>query len=813
MNKNIIYIIYFFLLVNINALAGKKDIDEPVTNYIISGNVIDEATKKPLEYATVKLLKLPDSTLVTGSISGVDGAFELNAKTGGKFLVEIHFLGYDIFTKAVELTKENNKIKLGEIKIHPDSENIDEVVVKGNKYAMDYQIDKKILHVSKQFSSVSGTAVDVLQNAPSVKVDIEGNVSLRGNSNFTVLIDDRPTVLDATEALEQIPAGMIQDIEIITNPSAKYDPEGTAGIINIITKKRSINGFSGLANLNVGLDDKYGGDILLNYRNEHFNVFVGADYNSRNYPGSMEFEQRTTQIGTDYFLNSEGDRSRQRERYSIRSGFEWFISDKTNFNLSGRYGDRESSSESFTDYSEWNSGETEKINYNSLETGTRGGYFYSISSAFTHKFKPRFHQLDASFMLYNRQGDELNVNTLYNSDGSPASSQRSTESGPGTGIRYRLNYQQKFTEALMLETGWEGRLGDSEESNGIYDFNTGTEEYEFQDIFSHDVNYNRNIQAAYALFSGQLSNLGYQVGLRTEYTYRKVDLEDTGESFDIDRWDYFPGVHLSYKLSQKDQFLGSYTRRIDRPRGWNLEPFITWSDAYNVRQGNPDLQPEYIDSYEIAYQKQFGQNAFTIEAYYRTTENKIERIRSVYRDNIIMQSFENVGKDYSLGTELILNIQATKFWETDLTGNFYQYRVEGVLDDKDFSNESFTWGVRWNNTFKLKENISMQLNPAYSGPEVEAQEIEEGYFRLDAAVMMSFMEKKLKATLQVRDVFGTSQHESTLDLADFYSHRIYRHKSPMVMLNLSWRINNYKPSKKGGRNGGVDDPGADEGEM
>jgi len=788
--------------------AKANDID-PIKKYAIKGIIIDQASKNGLEYATVKLLNLPDSTLVTGTISNESGFFELNPENNGNYLIEIYFIGYDKHIQELSVTNENSKIDLGEIKIHPSSSEIEEVIVKGNKNSMDYQIDKKVLHVSSQFTSLSGTAVDLLQNAASVQVDIEGNVSLRGNSNFTVLIDGRPTVLDANDALESIPASMIQDIEIITNPSAKYDPEGTAGIINIITKKRSLTGFSGLANLNLGLDEKYGGDLLLNYRAEHINVFVGGDYNKNKYPGNMEFEQRTTQNGIDNFLNSEGERSRSRGGYSLRTGIELFFSDKTNLNLSGRFGNQEHNSASLTNYSEWTSLDTQPLEYYSVENGDRGGNYYSFESTFTHKFKPRDHQFDASFQFSNREGNELNVNTLQDADGVIQNSQKSTENGPGASIEYRLNYQQKFNDFVGIETGWEGRIGNSQETNGIYYYNTLSGEYNFQDEFSHDVNYETNIQAAYALVKGAKSNLGYQFGFRTEYTYRTIGLEDTGESFDIDRFDYFPGLHLSYKLTDKDQLMGSYTKRINRPRGWDLEPFYTWDDAYNVRKGNPNLQPEYIDAYEIAYQKLLGDNTFTVEAYYRTTENKIERIRQVYDENVILRTVENVGTDYSLGTEFVFNTKLTKFWDVDMTANFYDYRVKGQLLEQNFDQHSFTWGVRMNNTFVIKPNITLQMNPSYSGPQLEAQEIEEGSFRVDAALKMSFLEKKLQATLQVRDVFGTAKHESTLDTPLYYTHLIYTHKSPMLMLNLSWRIKNYKTSKpertNGGEGGGEDD--------
>jgi hypothetical protein len=248
--------------------------------------------------------------------------------------------------------------------------------------------------------------------------------------------------------------------------------------------------------------------------------------------------------------------------------------------------------------------------------------------------------------------------------------------------------------------------------------------------------------------------------------------------------------------------MASYSRRIDRPRGWYLEPFITWSDAYNVRRGNPDLQPEYIDSYEIGYSKDIGEHSLSAELYYRKTKNRIERIRSVYSENIILHTFENVGTDYALGTEIILNMLPLKSWESSLSGNFYDYRVKGEFNEQSFDNSSFNWSLRWNNLVNITKTTRIQLTPAYHSPEVEAQETEEGYFVMHGAIRQTLIENHLDATLQFRDLLSTAKHESEIFSTDFYNYRLYTHKSPIVMLNVTWKINNYKNGRDENQNGG-----------
>ena len=771
--------------------------------YRVTGKVMDESTGQPMEYATVTLLNYPDSTLVGGIATGVDGKFELGFKTSGKYILKVGFIGYERYFRNIEVNENtsNRTFQAGEILIHPLTANIQEVTVRANQSAVEYQIDKKVVHVEEQYTAISGNAVDVLENVPSIQVDIEGNISLRGNSNFTVLIDDRPTVLEANDALQQIPAGMIKDIEIITNPSAKYDPEGTAGIINIITKKRTLQGLSGIAHLDVGLGDKYGGDFLLNYRTEHFNFYGGADYTDRQYPGFVEERNRSYIQDTTFFLNSDGDRTRNRQRLSGRVGVEWFPNDKNTLSLSARYGSRGGEHVSTTTYEEWNNFSAAPATYSSKETSERGGDFFALNSEFSHQFSSKDHKLDLQLMYYLREGEDNSVNLLRNSQDEIRNGQKSLEGGPGMGMRYRINYQQPFSKAFNMEVGAQGRWGDSEEWNEMYYYNTTSDSYVLQPRFSHESDYANSTHAGYALAKGEWNNLGYQFGVRGEYTFRDIRLLSTGDQFSIDRWDFFPSVHFSYQLPDNHQLMASYSRRIDRPRGWYLEPFLTWSDAYNVRRGNPNLVPEYIDSYEIGYQKEFDRNSISVEAYYRSTENRIERVRSVYQENIMLQTFENVGTDYSLGTELMLNLTPFEWWETSLTGNFYEYRVKGQLNDVDFNRHSFTWSMRWGQIFNITDNTRLQLNPFYQSPEVEAQEKEEGFFAIHGALRQSFMNNKLNLTLQVRDIFGTARFESETDGIDFYSYRLYRHESPIVMLNLTWRINNYRNGRRNNRGG------------
>ncbi|MGM0552015.1 MAG: TonB-dependent receptor domain-containing protein [Bacteroidota bacterium] len=807
MRNHFLALTILFVFIGFTSHSQQAPVERP--SYTIEGKVVDQSSKKAMEYATVVLLSERDSSQVNGIVSSSTGHFKMKVQQTGNYILSVGFIGFKTEYIPVQITENNRHTDVGTISLHAKQEELGEVVVKANEHDVEYQIDKKVVHVAEQYSAISGSAVDILENVPSVQVDIEGNISLRGNSNFTVLIDDRPTVLEAADALQQIPAGMIKNIEIITNPSAKYDPEGTGGIINIITKKRTLQGVSGISHLNVGLDEKYGGDFLLNYRTEEFNFFVGADYNKRSYPGYITEERRTYGPDTTFYLTADGDRERQRESYSMRGGIEWSPNDKNMFNVQARYGSRSHQSLSNTNYQEWNSYETTPLNYTNRGDSERSGEFVSLQSNYERTFSSKKHKLSLELMLYQHDGEEESINTLLDETKAINFSQKSTEKGPSQGLRYRVNYTQPFTDEFNLEAGLQGRYRDSEESNEMFNYDSATDDYLFQPQFSHEVEYKRNIHAGYALVRGERNSFGYQLGLRGEYTYRDINLMESNENFNIDRFDLFPTAHFSYHLPNDQQFMASYSRRIDRPRGWYLEPFYTWSDAYNIRRGNPDLEPEYINSYEMGYQNTFGSNSVSMEVYYRTTKNRIERIRSVYDSKVTLRTYENVGTDYSLGTELMVNMTPVQWWESSLTGNFYNYRVKGEFNGVDFDKESFTWSLRWSQLFSLTETTRLEINPMYHSPEVEAQEREEGFFYVHGAVRQSFMNNKLNVTLQVRDIFSTGKHESTIEGANFYNYRLYEHEAPMVMLNITWRINNYKNGKRNGRGGDMN--GMDQG--
>ena len=787
-------LLFLFLLIPIISSFSQQR--ENFSGGTISGVVIDSVSNQKIEYANIVILSKNDSSLITGTVTDVEGKFIITQIRPGEYLADVRFIGFIDKRFEVSINRNNLNINLGEIYIHAEAINLDNVVVEGERSPVSYQLDKKVIDVTQMQNVISGNAADVLENVPSVTVDIEGNVSLRGSGSFTVLIDGRPTLIDAQDVLQQTPASSIKSIEIITNPSAKYNPEGTAGIINIILKKNQNIGMSGIMNANAGLNEKYGGDFLFEYKTEGVNTNFGIDYNRRFFPGESREEQRFTINNSTSFLNSNGDRKWGRISFGVRGGIEFLLGEKDILSIGGRYNDREGQMSSLLNYS------LLPLDSSYVSSGNRyrNGDGYNISMNYLHNFNSDGHQVKAELDYGSDNSDESTITSEF-FNGVQTSGKKTTESGPEKEFEGKLDYTLPLGENKKFEAGIQGEAEMSDENTSLYDYSSIEGSFILQPQFSNRAKYNTSELALYSLYADQFGNFSLQGGLRGEYTFRTIEINEQNQEFKIDRWDYFPSMHSSYKFSEGQQLMASYTRRIHRPGGWDLEPFITWMDANNVRRGNPSIKPEFIDSYEFGFQTFIGKAVLSSELYYRFTKNKIDRVQSIYSEedslrNVTLNTSENIGKDYSLGSELMLILDPLEFWNINLMGNLYNYKIEGVLFNEAFSRESFSWNSRFNNVFKVSKSTTFQFNLNYNSPTVSSQGEREGFFTADVSAKQDFFERKLSLTIQVRDVFSTAKHEFTSQGVDFFRYNYFTRESPMVMLNLRYNFNNFKQENR-----------------
>lgn len=790
------YILSVLIIINsfsITSLSQQRQGNFPGGS--ISGKVLDSATKHTIEYANIVVISSRDSSMITGGVTNSEGKFNLTLNKPGNFRVEVRFIGYDTEILNATIEPGSLNVDLGEILIHPSAINLSDVVVQGDRSPVTYEIDKKVINPDQMQTVISGNAADVLANVPSVQVDIEGNVSLRGSQNFTVLIDGRPSLLDPQDALQQISASSIDKIELITNPTAKYDAEGTSGIINIILKKNLGQGWNGIVNANAGMYDTYGGSFLFNYQ-DGFKVSFGLDYNERNFPGDQA-QNNIYYLQTDTSLiNSIGEVNRGRTAFEGRAGIEFSVSENDQFNFGFRSGKRKGARTSNLNYLQTSTLDPTIVEYLGKSDRSREGTYYAINTNYTKTFNSSGHQLLAELVLSKQNSNEY-TNTSEFDDVGQFGGKNTKEFGPSTDLRWKIDYTLPFSENNKFETGYQGEIDQSTDNNELYEFNLESNEYVIRPEFSNQTNYYDDQQAFYVMYSDIFWQTNFQAGLRAEYTYRNIEVPLINQTFNIDRIDYFPSLHASHKFSALSTVMASYSRRINQPRGWALEPFPTWMDANNVRIGNPDLLPEFIDSYEAGVQTAIGDISISTELYYRMTTYKIESVRTALEDYVTLTTFSNVGEDYSLGAELMLIFNPVSFWNINFMGNIFNYRIEGSILDEPFSNESFNWQSRMNNTFKLWSSTQIQFNTNYTSPTVTSQGEWAGYFSSDLSIRQELISNVLAVTLQIRDLFGTTKREYTSQGTNLYNYNYFDMHTPALIFNLRYTFNNYKPKREG----------------
>ncbi|MDX8338093.1 outer membrane beta-barrel family protein [Draconibacterium sp. IB214405] len=777
----------------------------------IVGTIVDKNSDSPMEFANIAVYTKADSILVTGGITNENGQFEITDITYGDYYLEANFIGFDK-TNVVDITldRSNRVYDAGSINLSPSTVALGEVNVVADKAAVEYKLDKKVVNVSQVISAIGGTAVDVLENTPSVQVDIEGNVSLRGSGNFTVLIDGRPSVLSGSDALRQIPSSAIENIEIITNPSAKYEPDGAAGIINLVMKKNSMNGLNGIVNASVGTGEKYRGDFMLNYRMDKVNLFIGADWTDEINNGGMSATRETYSNDTTEFLNMKGDRNWIRGGHRFKGGADIYLSDVTTLTLSGETGTSERGNEGGGRTENYTVPASEDIFSITEETSDRNNDFYTLNMNFQHKFDDKGHRIEATAFYSDESGTDNEIEGELLADGNyyPTSeylSRVSTfETEDERDIRLKLDYTYPFSEDGKFEAGYQGRLESEDETLEFRDYDQASDSWIINNEYSSSTDFQRDIHAVYSTYSNKLGKVAYMAGLRGELTIREIKNSKATDVSTLNRFDLFPTTHFSYPIMKTADLTASYSRRINRPNGRDLDPTPNYFNRYAIRFGNPDLKPEYTNSYELGFMKRFGETRSFMSAdlFRRVTNNKIDRTQELGEDGVIYMYTDNFDKDYSTGVEVTANLSYKKWLTVNTSVNVYDYKITGEIDGESIDQQSTNWGGRMNTTFKISQSSRFQVNAFFRGKSVSAQGESGAMFFTNFSYRQEFLDNKLSATVSFRDPFGTGRFERTSYGDDFKSWFRFEREPRVVMLTLSYKLNNFKEDRRGNRGGG-----------
>jgi outer membrane receptor protein involved in Fe transport len=769
----------------------------------VTGTIIDANSGQPVQYASIAIYRAKDSTLLTGAMSQADGSFTIGELPYGKFYAVVTFLGYrKQKVNGILLIPTQKIASLGAVKISPSSNMLQTVEITGSAPPVSYQIDKKVVNIAQNVTAAGGTLADALQNAPSIQTDVEGNITLRGSSNYTVLVDGRPSPVSGSEALQQIPANLVQSVEIITNPSAKYDAEGSAGILNIIMKKQRIQGASGVFNATAGTGGKYSANLNLNYKISKFNFTLGGDVTDMKFAIKSYMNNVDTlgnQILKNQFANGSGNFHRQGK--GINAGIDYVIDDKNSLTLTGSMGSRTFSRPLTASYHD---------EYENLINSTSSDIYYLNNS--TPKFERNYSTLNLDYLLkLDKKGQQLSASAYFSSGpdnnfsslnldttdanwkslGKKDITQQSGQNETETELRTKVDYTLPIGAKGKLETGYQGTYSNS---NGNYYLQNYIENTWVEDTSLRDkLNFKDQIQAGYVTFSNSMPLFDYMLGLRSEYEDRRLNQEIQNAKYKVHRIDFFPSIHLSRQLPWKLQLQASYTRRIDRPRDWNIDPFVVHLDPQTIRKGNPGLKPEFANSYELNLQKTLNGSSFvSIEGYLRQTSDLIQQISSFEpATQITTTTFANIDHDRSLGAEFMVYLEPVRWFNLNSSFNVYNYHMFGT-PIPGIANSTNTWNIRVNPTVHISKQTTIQLSYFYNAPNVTAQGKRSGFYFSSLGIRQSLFKQRGNLILQVRDLVGQTNFVFTSESADQYRYNKFQRESKVFMLTFNYRINNYK---------------------
>jgi hypothetical protein len=792
----------------------------------ISGKIIDNQDKKPVIGATVVLYRVKDSTVVRGLNSDTEGKFTFSKIALGNYYLRISYVGYKVYkSQPITTSKQNSEINLNDITLELSTSETDQIEVVAEKQAIEYSMGKKVINVDKAASAVGGSALDVLRNVPSVDVDMDNNVSLRGNQNVNIMIDGKPLALmgGSTMILQQIPSAMVESVELVTNPSAKYDAEGQTGIINIITKKQVATGFNGIVNSNIGTIDNYMLSTNLNYRTGFFNIFTNLDYNTSRGTRRTEIFRRSTirRDTTTIFNNIDrlGERARNGNGFGAKLGIELNFSKQTSLNFSGNIRQFNENDLENTTNTSFNNGQ---LFQRFLFLGDQNSPFNTadFSTNFMHKFEKKGHELTFdAFITRNRfdnKTDQTNqfFNIATNTIDDNATYQlRNYLTSSNQNILTQLDYTEPFGKNGKLEAGlkYNFRSIDANFEFSIFDKQIG--DFQRDTLQSNKAKYFEDVAAAYAMYSDKIiDDIDFQIGLRAENTISKVREVATFPDVTRSYINFFPNATINYRLDKLQSFQLSYSRRINRPQLQSFSPFIDKSDPFFWRTGNPNINPEYINSYQFGY---LG----IVEKLTINTDIFVKDIRGAFNprfrtfdsiNNILTDRPVNIGQGLSYGLDFNIAYDIIKNWKSNLDLSFFNQKVEGTLNGQTFKNEGFSWNSRLTLNGQIWEDIGFQFFTSYNAPVVSIQGTRRGMYWFDVSLKKDFLEKKLTATLRWSDIGQLMRMGGSIRGEGFSSDAQFWRNFNSINLGFTYKINDaFKQREKrrqmDGMGGGMDD--------
>ncbi len=796
---------------------------EPIT---ITGTVFDKDTGQPLEYATLVLQSVRRPEMVTGGISGIDGKFSVET-TPGQYNVRVEYLSYK--TYALKAQTYRTSVDLGTIQLEIDAEQLADVVVVGERTTVELRLDKKVYNVGQDLTVRGGSVTDVLDNVPSVTVDVEGNISLRGNESVRILINGKPSALSglSPQALQQLPAESIERVEVITNPSARYDAEGTAGILNIILKQSKTAGINGSVNVFAGYPDNFGGALSLNLRREKFNVFTTTTYRYRDAPGNALFNQENFDTAGNTVSFQDEIRNYQRQNKSLNTniGFEYFFDDKSSITNSLVIRNSDGGSTVDIDFFNFDEVRNPTIQRNrfTLEDEVDENVQYSVN--YKKYFEKDGHELTMDYQY--SKGDEIEnsiINEVVLGETTELPTEQTINDETQVSQLVQFDYVLPFGKdnQSQFEMGYRGTFN---KFNTDFDFGILENGVLDRDPnFSNELIYKEYVNAAYMQLGTKVKKFSVLSGLRMEASDIGIELVDTEEVTNKDYVNWFPSLFFGYEFSETEQLTISYSRRLRRPRSRFINPFPSRSSNTNLFQGNPDLDPTFTNAFDLGYLKRWDKITFTTSGYFNRSTGVFQFITQetgdfvqienpADPDNPVLVPVQartpiNLATDKRFGMEFTTTYTPKRDWRITWNLNLFQQQLRGDYTYTNFQDEvitqnfdadNFTWFTRISAKVPLPGSIDFQSNLFYRGPSKDAQSTNKGILSTNLAFSKDVIKDKATLSLNVSDLFNTRKRRSETVTNTVATYSEFQWRERQITLSFLYRFN--QPQNQRNRNG------------
>lgn len=756
----------------------------------LSGRVIDPAgTAVP--YVTVLVYSLPDSTLKDGVATLEDGTFKIKLSKGSYFL-KLRFLSFEEKIVAVQITEGD--VNLGDVTLKPKDEVLDAVDVVVEKPQMELKLDKRVFNIQKDMSNVGLNAADILDNIPSISVDAEGNVSLRGSQNVRILINGKPSTLTGmsnADALRQIDGTMIESVEVITNPSARYDAEGEVGIVNIILKKEMKSGFNGSVNARIGYPLGYGAGFNLNYRTNKVNYFAGYSFGLQRSPGQGYNFQTFESPDTSYRYEQFSDHERGGFSHNINGGIDFSLTPKMSLTLSAMLRLSDGDNWNTIVYNDYDTDDnlTQVVNRDETEFDIGNSQEYNINFRKTFEKKDQLWTLDIK-KSYSIDNEWSTLTQTSNQIWGENTNQRTSNDENEDSWLFQTDYIHPFGKEGKFETGAKVNLRTLYSDYLLEDSLSGL--WVINDLFNNQMTYTENIYAGYVMAGNKTKKFSYQGGLRAEYSDVTTNLVVTDELNSRQYLRLFPSFHFSYELKNNHFLQLSYSRRISRPRYWWLTPFYTFRDSRNYETGNPNINPEYAGSYELGHLKYWKKGSILTSLYYRHTVDVMERILLTDSTGITWRIPVNLGDRNAFGVEFSGSYELFKWWSMNGSFNFFRAISEGEYLGVIYSNDAYAWTAKLTQKFNISRKQAFQTSVNYESATTTYQGSAKGQFVWDASASWDILKGNGTISFNGRDLLNSRKRRSIVESQYFYSESFFQWRSRQLTLNFVYRINQKK---------------------